>query len=423
MNHSKPKNYFKFHYDVLKIFGISIEDFQNPFIEIIYKTYAIMVIALFFYIYAITEIVDLLQTWENLETSTFTMSYLTSHILGISKLSIVLIFRKSIDKFCKNLNEGVFKPNPLRSGPQEQTIISNATKTCNLQGSFFHVFVILIVGQRALYAILDKGRYENYFDEKTNSTFPKLIRTLPYSCWLPFEPIDSPYYELGVSYQVISACFFGFIIGAIDALICGILSHIKAQFLILKNCLKTYFERGVYLMQKDGFEQIESNNHVLQKYVDICICDCIKHHHAIIELADGAEITFSLLMLIQFLGSLFLICFQLFQLSLYELGSFRFFSMICYLFLMLYQILIYCWHGNEVMLVSNEIIDAAFESDWINVSTSSQKSLLLMMMRAQRPIKMSAGKFTFLSLETFMAIVRGSGSYFMVLRNMNINLK
>lgn len=71
---------------------------------------------------------------------------------------------------------------------------------------------------------------------------------------------------------------------------------------------------------------------------------------------------------------------------------------------MLFQLLTYCGNGNEVILHSGSVSDAVFESNWMITDESSKNEFLLIMMRAQRPIKLTAAKFAFLSLETYMSV-------------------
>lgn len=61
---------------------------------------------------------------------------------------------------------------------------------------------------------------------------------------------------------------------------------------------------------------IEKLNPRIQKCVKHYLRQCIIHHQEIIKLVEVAESKFSILMLIQFLGSLALLCFQLFQISM-----------------------------------------------------------------------------------------------------------
>lgn len=78
--------------------------------------------------------------------------------------------------------------------------------------------------------------------------------------------------------------------------------------------------------------------------------------------------------------------------------------MTCYLFLMLFQLYLYCYRGNEIIIHSHNITDEIFGSSWFLADVSTQKLLLTMMTRACRPIRMTAGKFVYLSLEAFMSV-------------------
>nr|CAD7449650.1 unnamed protein product [Timema bartmani] len=65
---------------------------------------------------------------------------------------------------------------------------------------------------------------------------------------------------------------------------------------------------------------------------------------------------------------------------------------------------------------SVEVGNAAFSSDWYNSSTTFKKSLMMMIMRAQKPVVLTAGRFGVLSLESFTGILQKAYSYFAVLR-------
>lgn len=85
-------------------------------------------------------------------------------------------------------------------------------------------------------------------------------------------------------------------------------------------------------------------------------------------------------------------------------GILRFVSIACYLTLMTFQLLCYCWTGNDVIMHSGTLSDTIFESDWIAIDEQNKKLLLLMMMRAQRPTQFTAAGFAILSYPTFMSV-------------------
>lgn len=87
-----------------------------------------------------------------------------------------------------------------------------------------------------------------------------------------------------------------------------------------------------------------------------------------------------------------------------DIRSTRFFSMLCFACLMLFQLLIFCWNGNEVLVESLEIAFAAYDSDWFVCDIATQKAVVLVIQRAQRALQLSAGKFAYLTLETYMSV-------------------
>ncbi|KAK9710716.1 7tm Odorant receptor [Popillia japonica] len=346
-----------------------------------------------------------------------------------------MIFRKKIRRFCQHIETHPFIPDRNRGGDIEFVYVGKAIRSCNIQGFVFYGLAVGTVVQLLCYAFTSPVRIKTIFDPITNMTTIKQTRALPFNCKLPFDTAQSPYFEIVSVTGTILGGSYGFSIGSMDAIICGIMCHIRAQLLILKECLRTFVERAVYLMKEDTklsefdskmLETISKNvddiveiPSILQKYVRIAICQIIEHHQKVINLAKDTDDVFSLLMLTQFLFSLGILCFMLFQLSLTPVRSFHFFGMTCYLFLMLFQLYLYCYRGNEIIIHSHNITDEIFGSSWFLADVSTQKLLLTMMTRACRPIRMTAGKFVYLSLEAFMSIVRGSGSYFMVLKNTN----
>ncbi|GJQ70376.1 hypothetical protein Trydic_g22807 [Trypoxylus dichotomus] len=350
---------------------------------------------------------------------------------GTLKIILIWIFRKKIDAFCKQIETKPFLPDHNRGGNIEYRYIQNAIIACNYQGYIFYVLVVGIVLPKIFYSLRDSG-YNTVFDPYVNATIQvKRKRAGPFNCVVPFNAIDSPYFEIVAIYQALSASIHGCIIGSVDAFICGIMCHLKAQLLILKNSLRTYIQRGVFLMKQDNHDHeatnaitvLKKNDNtdevgklplILQKYVHIAVNEIIVHHQKVIQLGQDAEETFSLLMLVQFLFSLSIICCQLFQLSILTVGSAQFYSMCLYAILMLFQIFLFCYRGNEVMLHSYDIIDAIFASDWVIIATKTQKSLLLMMTRASEPIRLTAGKFVFLSLVAFMSLIGFADNLMMI---------
>ncbi|KAK9729883.1 7tm Odorant receptor [Popillia japonica] len=62
-----------------------------------------------------------------------------------------------------------------------------------------------------------------------------------------------------------------------------------------------------------------------------------------------------------------------------------------FLIAMLIQLFLFYWHANEIMLQSVEVAKAIWESDWFEYSEDIKKSLVLVILRCQKPLTLSVG--------------------------------
>lgn len=148
--------------------------------------------------------------------------------------------------------------------------------------------------------------------------------------------------------------------------------------------------------------------------------DYIVYHLEIIDLCHKMDNEFSVLILLQFISSCGMFCFifyQMYDVSTRnylnfqsqiecfqsELGSLEFIARVSYMMVIMYQLYRYCAKGDEVTQQSKTIFSAVYECNWIVTSNSLQKTFLLMIMQAQKPIQFTAAKFLLLSLESFKA--------------------
>ncbi|XP_011050414.1 PREDICTED: odorant receptor Or2-like [Acromyrmex echinatior] len=85
----------------------------------------------------------------------------------------------------------------------------------------------------------------------------------------------------------------------------------------------------------------------------------------------------------------------------------------------LVQIFIYCWFGNEVKLKSLQLINSIYNIEWLALSNSNKKDLLLIMKRAMTPIEFTSGYIITMNLESFVVLLKMSYSVFNLLHQTN----
>lgn len=66
------------------------------------------------------------------------------------------------------------------------------------------------------------------------------------------------------------------------------------------------------------------------------------------------------------------------------------------------EISLICYWGNEISLESQNVIHACYDVNFFGSDVRFQKALFLIMERSKRPITLTAGKFSPLTLGTFL---------------------
>ncbi|XP_047002758.1 uncharacterized protein LOC124620132 [Schistocerca americana] len=100
--------------------------------------------------------------------------------------------------------------------------------------------------------------------------------------------------------------------------------------------------------------------------------------------------------------------------SVRETGKFG-----AYLCAMFTELSVYCWFGDKLMSESEKVAFAAYDvvTSMEECPVSIKRTLLLIMLRAQRPLCITAAGFFPFSRESFVSIINVSYSFFAILRN------
>ncbi|KAL1394874.1 hypothetical protein pipiens_011643 [Culex pipiens pipiens] len=75
-----------------------------------------------------------------------------------------------------------------------------------------------------------------------------------------------------------------------------------------------------------------------------------------------------------------------------------------YLILMMNQIFMPCYFGNEVTLKSARLTHALYSSEWIKMNAPERKEIQMMMIRSMKPIVLKAGGFFYYNLGMFTSV-------------------
>ncbi|XP_026326299.1 odorant receptor 2a-like, partial [Hyposmocoma kahamanoa] len=134
------------------------------------------------------------------------------------------------------------------------------------------------------------------------------------------------------------------------------------------------------------------------------------------ELVEDAYHTY---LLFQLSGSVGLICMSALRILVVEPTSLQFYSTLTYLSVMISQLYVCCWSGQELTATSEDLHTVLYKSLWYEQDLRFKRAICFAMRRTMRPMIFRAGHYISLSRQTFVAILRMSYSYFAVLNQTN----
>ncbi|KAK2578687.1 hypothetical protein KPH14_001219 [Odynerus spinipes] len=239
--------------------------------------------------------------------------------------------------------------------------------------------------------------------------------SLPIRARYPFDTTVSPGHEIGF---IVEACsiFIGVTaILAVDSLIISFCNLILLQLEILnmnfQRCTTVKVDRTAEafdnIVIKEGLSEIvqtkTSRNEQFEKYFKTYI----RHHQRLVAMIEDINDLFSSSMLVQIFSSTSMICLTGFQAIVISGQDSHLWKYCIYLCAAVSQLLYICWIGNEMITHSSSLAEAQWLSQWHREPLDRTASLLIFStMFSQKPLRLKAGKFYTLSLETFIAVRR-----------------
>ncbi|XP_049835068.1 odorant receptor Or2-like [Schistocerca gregaria] len=145
----------------------------------------------------------------------------------------------------------------------------------------------------------------------------------------------------------------------------------------------------------------------------------ILHHQSIIRNVQLLEQCLGRMLLGQCLSNGTSFCLLLFQAAKRAKGVQELGKTCSYLLNTLFELFVYCWFGDDLIFKSENVASSAYDAvpSLQECPTGIKRSLLLLMLRAQRPLRISAGGFFALCRESFVSVLNVSYSFFTILRN------
>nr|ALR72574.1 odorant receptor OR31 [Colaphellus bowringi] len=205
-----------------------------------------------------------------------------------------------------------------------------------------------------------------------------------------------------------------------DGLLAGLLICLKTQLLILGDIFRTLRQRVLSRLNiPEDYSVIhDEENPALEEEMYRQLCLCTEHLKILLTARDKIEKTFTYMLLMQTIASFPVFASSLYAASQTPLSSTDFYTNIDFFGCVLVQLAMFCWFGNGITEAGEAIRSALYEGDWYSCSPRFKKSMILTMTRMQRPVYLSIGRFSPLTITTLVSVCQGSFSYFTLFKSL-----
>ncbi|XP_066597140.1 odorant receptor 13a-like [Prorops nasuta] len=355
----------------------------------------------------IPQVVQIYQAWQNLSVVLETSSVLLTIILAVLKSFIWMLKRKTLGPFITFMLEDYWKivqTNFTRKTEAYATMARKITKgylflICNALLFFF----TLPLGIMVTDSLNGKETITKHF---------------PFLATYPLSWYQTPMYELVYLSQIFATCTCGLIILGTDTLIATAMFHTCGHFQILQNKILGLDEINLKTERisnrYESFIKQDSKDKIKQEIIRI-----IKHHQVVLWFYEKMEEQFSPMMFLQTLASSLIICLVGVQVSTTLTYRSKIMEYASYLCMALFQLLLFCFPGDELMNQSFSLNKRIYSIKWYDHSAEIKFIICILMLRNQKPCNLTAAKFYVMHLKSFGSILSTSLSYFMVLRSFN----
>ncbi|XP_018310965.1 odorant receptor 85b-like [Mycetomoellerius zeteki] len=232
-----------------------------------------------------------------------------------------------------------------------------------------------------------------------NATADGRTFVLPMTCL--FESVSNLQYVLITFYQVIQ--LFVTYAGncCTEGIFVGITMHLCGQFELLMN----------------DFHQID---HKYKRKGSSIIEEFVVRHRKLLKLTETVEDSYSIIILTQIFTSAILICITGFGLivSWHIHDIVMTVKSIVIMIVMLMQCFLYSYAGDNLRDQSEGLSFALYNSNWCDFSSNDIRDLAFIMIKTNIPIRLTAGKFFYVTRATFTDILKTAVSYLSALRVM-----
>ncbi|KAI8424260.1 hypothetical protein MSG28_002824 [Choristoneura fumiferana] len=438
----RPTRYFAIHFYLLRFLGLGWwhhpdEDDNNNFPGL-YIYYTIITEIIWVAGFVGLESIDPFIGDKDIDRFMFSLSFVITHDLTIIKLYIFLFKNRAIQDIVRTLEIDIYK---FYQNNNRNRATIRSTKI--MTGSFLF-FGWITIGNTNVYGTIQDNRWRAEVAQ-LNDTSLRPPRTLPQPIYIPWKYQTDASYISTFILETVGLLWTGHIVMTIDTFIGSVILHMSSQFVILQEAFMTSYDRALSQLVSDMPRSnniadnmpIEYDDNVsedsldkmvakvksfyteeqIESAVEKCVRECILQHQALISCVEKFRVNYSYGFMTQLLSSMAAICVVMVQVSqdASSFKSIRLVTSLAFFVAMIIQLAIQCFTGNELTLQTERVSNAVMQSKWERMTPRVRRYLLMAMLRAQRPLRLTAAGFAYMDNGCFLAIMKAAYSYYAVL--------
>uniref|UniRef100_A0A182NZA3 Uncharacterized protein n=1 Tax=Anopheles dirus TaxID=7168 RepID=A0A182NZA3_9DIPT len=281
----------------------------------------------------------------------------------------------------------------------QQLLKTTAKKTRIFVIVYTFTFVLICVEYATL--PLMKSVYHHVF----SSTQSNYTISLPYIAKFFYSTEGSTSFTLTYVFIIVAVYILALTLSGFDSLFSTLAMHITTMFKFLK----------IEIVQLE----LDLRAGVATSELHAKLKKIILKHKFNLSLIDQLEDGFSFYLMIQFLTSSIVVCVVLYELTIVFGWNEDTVKTLTYLPGAILQLYLFCWYAQNITEEARLVSDHIYNMPWYLSDPALQKTILTLMVKAQKPAGVTASKFYMVTLQSFQRIISTSYSYFTLLQTIN----
>ncbi|XP_050447468.1 odorant receptor 43a-like [Cataglyphis hispanica] len=373
----------------LNIIGLWPGIYENTRDRLLSDLRTIFCFFLIVFVCLIPSIHSLVRTWSDMIAKIDNLQFTLPLMIVVIKVIIIRWNKTDLTLVLKMIADDWTKD---KSEKEQRVMIKYAQ---NARIILIIGYIIMIVGLSFVVFLPCFGTSLRYI---TNITDP--VKILPLPTYYIYDKDQTPYYELTYTAQAVTlvmavASYTGVdnLLGLLIFHLCGQMENLKERLILINMRHKTFSEGLTFIVE----------DHIR----------LIKYFHTV-------ESTFTVLLLglLLYFGILFCLYGFLIVTILTEgkeMSIFRLIYLISIVLNVCGHMCLYCVVGEILVAQCEGIYHAAYDCEWYTLEPEKTRTLILIMIRANKLLHITAGKMFPMTLSMFCNLVKTSGGYVSVL--------